>query len=351
MLYFWPLKDDVEQNSPLRSCGKGIPLLLDQALTFSLIFKLLHKMATRIDQALKHILLLLLLVGAAFPLSAQLKYGFKTGLNFATISGPSELNDAGAELESWKNTTGFHIGMTFAYKFTDNFGLRGEFLYSKRGGKYTFEGQSYRNFKHSTGSVLTLGTSRYLINVNNSYLDIPVLAYARLGHFEISGGGYVGLLVQSSGEGSLRYSGKTLLGNNAYVNPDKTETEFTMNLNYNYRRDDPGEGSASSNDETPLNIKVDAFIAETPKTLGAYYDYPENKGKLYTSIDYGLMGGISYYLSSALYLSARVQYGLADITKNSADLAKARVGTSNELIYREDNDRNFLIQASVGFSF
>jgi hypothetical protein len=300
---------------------------------------------------LKQILLLSLLVLGGFSANAQIKYGFKTGLNFAHMNGTSETDNAGADLESWKNTTGFHIGMTFAYKFTDNFGLRGEFLYSKRGAKYTFDGPSYRVFKHSTGSVLTLGTSRYLINVNNSYLDLPILAYGRFGNFEISGGGYVGLLVQSAGEGSLRYSGKTALGNNAYVNPNTSETELNFNLNHNYRRDDPGEGSTSSNDELPLNVRVDAFIAETPKTMGAYYDYPAGSGKLYNSVDYGLVGGISFYISNALYISGRVQYGLADITNNKADLSKSSINPNGELIFRDDKDQNFVIQGTVGFSF
>ncbi|MBP6812476.1 MAG: PorT family protein [Saprospiraceae bacterium] len=307
-------------------------------------------MATQINKSLKLLALLLLVLGASSA-NAQIKYGFKTGLNFAHFTGDSETNDAGADLENWKNATGFHIGMTFGYKFTDQFGVRGEFLYSKRGSKYTFEGQSYRIFKHSNGSVLTLGTSRYLINVNNSYLDIPIMAYGRLGNFEISGGGYVGLLVQSGGEGSLRYSGKTVLGNNAYVNPNLNDTELNFNLNHNYRKDDPGEGSTKSNDEQPVIVKVDAFLAETPKTLGAYYDYPEDKGNLYKSLDFGLVGGIAYYISNALYITGRVQYGLADITNNDADLAKARVGTNGELIFRDVKHQNFMIQASVGFSF
>ena len=56
-------------------------------------------------------------------------------------------------------------------------------------------------------------------------------------------------------------------------------------------------------------------------------------------------------MSSALYLSARVQYGLADISNNDADIAKARTGDSKSLILQNDRDQNFVIQASVGFSF
>lgn len=301
---------------------------------------------------MKYLSLIILFFWGSFSANAQIKYGFKTGLNFAHMIGESEKNDQGNDLETWKNTTGFHIGMTFAYKFTDNFGLRGEVLYSKRGAKYTFEGQSYRYFKHSTGSVLTLGNSRYQIEVNNSYIDLPIMVYGRYKNFEISGGGYVGIMVQSAGEGSLRYSGKTaILGNNVYENPNAADTDLEFNLNYNYRRDDPGAGSTKTNDEVPVNVKVDGFISETPKTFGAYYDYPEGSGRLYKGLDYGLVGGLTYYISNALYLGGRVQYGLTDITNSDADLSKARVGTNGELIYRDAKLQNFMIQASVGFSF
>lgn len=311
-------------------------------------------MTTLKDNGMRLLVLAFLLVLGNFQVNAQMKYGFKTGLNFARMIGAEETNISGDNLETWENVTGFHIGMTFAYKFTDNFGLRGELLYSKRGAKYTFDGQSYRIFKHPTGSILTLGSARYLINVNNSYFDLPVMAYARWGDFEISGGAYAGLLIQSIGEGSLRYSGKTALGNDIYVNPNSSDTELNFNLNYNYRKDDPGAGSSKTDNEQPVSVKVNNIISETPKTLGAYYDYPAGSERLYNALDYGLVGGISYYISNALYIHVRAQYGLADITNNNADLSRATAPASvdpKDLKYRDDKDRNFMIQASVGFSF
>ncbi len=274
-------------------------------------------------------------------LQAQVKYGFKTGLNFAKMSGPSEINDAGMSLESWKNVIGFHIGVSFSNKFTDNFGLRGELLYSKKGGEYKYDGQSYRFFNPSGGTIYSTGNSKYLINISNAYLDLPVIAYYRAGDFEFSAGGYVGLMVQSTGEGSLLYSGgKTQ--NTPVTIPD---TEFF--LNYNYRKDDPG---GASGDEVQV-VKVDNQNLELPKSFGAYYDAPQGTGRYFNALDYGLVGGLSYFLSSSLYLSARVQYGLADITNNSADIQKASTAPDKSLIYRNDNDKNFVIQASVGFSF
>lgn len=298
---------------------------------------------------LRHALALLLISTTVLSLSAQIRYGFKTGLNFARFDSPSETDNAGTALETFSNVTGFHIGATFAYHFTDNYSVRAELLYSKRGAKYTFDGASYRVFRNASGTnILTTGTSRYLINVNNSYIDLPVLGVARWGGFEISGGGYLGFLVGSVGDGSLRYSGKS--GSPLFYtvsNADTGSDELVFNLNQNYIKDKPGEGD----DAGKISVEIGPQNIELPNTLGAYFDYPEDKGKLYKTLDYGLMGGLAYYLSNSLYAGVRLQYGLADITNNDADLSKARTGEGDTLIFRDDKDKNFAIQATVGFSF
>lgn len=293
--------------------------------------------------SLKHKLLLsavgLLLF--ASPVFCQLRYGFKTGLNFASMDGPSEVDAAGASLETWKNTTGFHIGAAFSYSLTDNFGLRAEMLYSKKGAKYTYEGAGYRLFIPTSGAAIrTNGTSRYLLNVTNSYLDIPVVGYAKFGDFEIQAGGYAALLIQSAAEGSLRYDGKSLLNGTSIG-------VLEFNLDHNYRKDDPGEGDNAQ----LVKLTVDGKTVEMPKTLGAYYDFPDDRGSLYNTLDFGLIGGVSYYLSRTLYVNARLQYGLSDLTRTDADLNKNKTGDNNALIFNADKDRNFTVQASVGFSF
>lgn len=271
---------------------------------------------------------------------AQLRYGFKTGLNLARMDGPSETTAAGADAESWKNITGFHIGLSLGYSFSDAFGVRGDVLYTKKGAKYTFDGDSYRYFRHDGGSTLGLGNSRYLVNITNAYIDIPVLFYGRWKDFELSAGGYAGFLVQSIGEGSLAFSnGRTAgLGN--------TIPDLEFNLNHNYRKDQFGRGEGGEQ----VLAQVDARVIEMPKTLGAYYDYPEDKGKLYNGLDYGLTFGLAYYMSKSLFIGVRMQYGLADVTNNKADLAKATTDNGT-LIFRDDKDRNIVTQISVGFSF
>jgi len=282
---------------------------------------------------LKYVFALLLTI-AASQVNAQLHYGFKTGLNFARFDGPSETDNSGKSLETWKSVTGFHIGAAFSYHFTDNFGLRGELLYSKRGAKYTYDGQSYRVFKLPNSTTTTTGTARHLVSINNAYLDLPIMAYARAGDFEISGGAYVGLLLQSVGDGSLNYR-------------DASNNDLQFNLLHNYRKDKAG---GSEGDGQKIIAVADGRQLELPKTIGAYYDYPEDRGNLYNTLDYGLMGGLSYYFSTSLYFGARLQYGLADITNNRTDLARASTDGAN-LRYRDDKDRNFVIQFSVGFGF
>lgn len=295
-----------------------------------------------------------LLTALVFSLHAQIRYGFKTGLNFASMKGPSETDADGKELESWENVTGFHIGATFGYNFSDNYGLRAEILYSKRGAKYTFDGESYRVFRYSGGQTYSTGTSRYLINVNNSYIDIPLTFVGRWGDFELTAGGYAGFLVSSVGDGSLRYAGTTVPLGNTVTNAETGTSELVFNISHNYRKDEPGGGDATEE----VVARVDARNVEMPNTLGAYYDYPEDRGALYNSMDYGLIGGLAYYLSNSLYIGARLQFGLSDVTNNEADLSKVEFDAftpnlelSQRYKYRDDKDKNFIIQASVGFSF
>ncbi len=291
-----------------------------------------------IPQKLGALVGLLLIALAAGPAQGQLRTSFKVGLNAARMDGPSEEGPDGTALENWKNTTGFVLGMGLGYALTEAFGIRGELLYSRRGAKYTFEGPSYRLFRHSAGATEAVGQSRYLIGIQNTYLDLPVLVYGRWKDLEFSAGAYGGLLIQSTGEGSLLFTGgrTVLLGNPV--------AELEFNLQHNYRKDKIGGGDLG---ET-VRVQVDARQIDMPKTLGAYYDYPEGAGKLYSTLDYGLIGGMSYYLSRSLFLSVRFQYGLADITNERGDIAKGRTENGTQ-IFRNDHDRNILWQFALGF--
>lgn len=274
------------------------------------------------------------------PAWGQLSTSFKVGLNTARMDGPAETDSDGNALETWRNVTSFHLGMGFGYSFTDAFGVRGELVYSRRGAKYTFDGSSYRLFRYSGGVKEARGDSRYFINLQNVYIDLPVLAYARWKDFEFSAGVYGGLLVQAIGEGSLVFTG----GRTVPLGNPVTDLEF--NLQHNYRKDKIGGGDFGEK----IYVLVDGRPIELPKTMGAYFDHPEGSGKLYQALDYGLVGGVSYYMSRSLFLGVRFQYGLADITNEAGDLAKAQTNNGQQ-VFRNDHDRNILWQFSVGFGF
>lgn len=282
---------------------------------------------------------LIMLLGAV-ALNAQFRGGVKIGINVSSLKGESETDAAGTALETTDNFTGFHIGPSFSYAITDRFGLRGELLYSKKGVKTIYDGPGFRTFirDNNVGPISTTGHTRLALSVNHVNLDIPVSAYVRLGKVEFAGGVYASLLVQKVAEGALQYTWK---------NPNADERTIELLQNHNYSRDDVGEGDNTNTVIADLN----GGPATLPQTVGAYYDYPDDRGNLYKTLDYGLIGGASYYFTSSLFIGARLQYGLADLTRNEADLSKQSRNTDGTPITRADNDRNFTIQASVGFSF
>lgn len=277
---------------------------------------------------------------SALALQAQLSGGVKIGLNFSNLKGPLEQDAAGANVEQYKNYTGFHIGPAFSYAFSDRFGLRGEVLYSKKGFKYEYSGAGYRTFTldNNQGTISNTGTTKLGLSVNLNGFDLPVMGYARLGNLELTGGAYASVFVIKVAEGAMQYSWKNL---------DGSDGSIELLQRHNYNKDKFGEGDATNTVVATVNAKK----ATLPQIAGAYYDFPEDRGKLYKTLDYGLIGGAAYYLSSTLYVGARLQYGLADLTNTNADVSRQTRNADGSLITRADNDHNFTIQASVGFSF
>jgi hypothetical protein len=52
-----------------------------------------------------------------------------------------------------------------------------------------------------------------------------------------------------------------------------------------------------------------------------------------------------------VYLGGRVIYGLSDVDDDQYDIAYQSLDSSNNFIYRTDDNRNLTIQASIGFLF
>jgi len=270
----------------------------------------------------------------------EIRFGFKTGLSFNTFKGDGETDDNGNVLESFSYNTGFHVGATFSYAATELMGLRGEFMLSQKGGRRAYDGPSYYFLYTQDGMRHAVSGNRKIdININQSYLAFPVMGYFRPVRFlEFHAGASVGFLVASNGFGELTFNG---------VNETPALQEFSHELDVNFFGDSP----RGQNFDTPAKtIPFRGQNVPIPQTAGAYFEFPEDRGKLYRVVDAGLIGGVSIFFNKSLYVSARVNYGLTDITKSKADVSLRQLD-NGEFITRDDDDRNFSIQASVGFSF
>lgn len=289
---------------------------------------------------MKGIATLTLVLGLALTATAQdLTYGFKAGLNFSNFSGELEEDDAGTSVEEFRRITSFHVGLGFSLFFTDWLAARGEFIYSQKGVRYMYEGQSYQFFEFTNATSDTgFGVRSTTNNIINSYLDLPLTLVVRpVQWLEFSAGPSIGFLVGSTGLGQTSFTGKV-----GTVNVN----DYSITIDYNYLRDEAGE--ADFNNAT--FFKVGSREVETPGSLGAYYDFAEKDGNFFNTIDLGLNAGLSIYLSETLYIGGRFNYGLSDATRNYYDFSQVKPDENGMRIPRSDFDRNVSIQASVGFN-
>jgi hypothetical protein len=273
-------------------------------------------------------LLLCILATPSTIMGQSLSYGFKAGLNTSAFDGP-------LENERKQNQVGFHIGVIFKYELTDLFGLRGEFMYSQKGSEYFYDGPSFFYLEEEGNSDLVRGTRNLNLSISNDYLDFPIMVYGKFGRIELNGGFNVGLLVGSSGTGQLRFTGD-----------DPPVDEFSFNLDYRYYRDEPGEGDRF--EEESIRVGPDNYLL--PKQLGAYYEYDEKDGSRFNFIDVGLVAGISFYLNEGLYLGARGNWGLVDVTNGDMEPDYSSF-QGNVPARRNDTDKQISYQFSLGFSF
>lgn len=284
----------------------------------------------------------LLFVFAISPLSAQeFSGGFRAGLNFITIDGPAEMsNDGSMTFETFNNTTGFHVGATFALAFTDLFGIKADLMYSQKGYETLFDGPSYfylyDNVDDVVGTII-FGDRQSELDVVNSYIDIPFTAYYRIGPIELEGGISAGLLVNSRVSGGQTYQTRTF----------GLDNDIIFNVDGNFSRDNSGGAGIISRSTTPLP-NTEAF---PPDVISAYYNSNSNE-HLYRRLDFGAIVGVSFYMNNGLFVGARYQHGLTDITNGENDLRTSTDGLSTDRQFNtEDEDRYRSVQVSVGFRF
>lgn len=285
--------------------------------------------------------ILFILAGCSVYAQGEFSGGFKAGLNFNNFDAPTENAN-----ESFSNKTGFHIGISMVYSLTDIFGLKGELMYSQKGTQYDYSGDSYFTF-YTTGAnagipIYATGKRDANFAITNTYIDLPVLVYARLGIVEFEAGVNAGVLVSSRGSGALTFSGTTLTGS--------AIEEFTTNLDMGYYSSEQGASAI----ESGANVTINTIGAVLPSTINAYYEAADNDDKRYKTLDFGLNAGVAVYINSGLYLGFRANYGLTDVSNEAQDLSLEKLninGAENPYIKRDDVDRNLSIQTSVGFRF
>lgn len=263
--------------------------------------------------------------------------GFKAGLNFNNFIGPEETAN-----EVFSTNTGFHIGASFVYSVTDLFGIKAELMYSQKGVQQSYDGPSYFTFyRQSTGTpIYAKGNRKSDISIANSYIDIPLMVYYKIGSLELEAGVNAGILVGTTGSGGITFSGSTIAGSPV--------AEFTTGIDYGYYSDEQGLDAVIQGDAISLNTVPDVI---RPTNINAYYEAADNDENLFRTLDFGLNAGMAFFLNRGLYVGVRANYGLTDVTNENQDLALEDLDSANRYITRDDQDQNISVQASVGFRF
>ncbi len=127
---------------------------------------------------MKKIRIILIAVLSLFMMNAygqvQVAIGVKGGLNFASLNGVSSASTA------WNNSTGYHAGGYFLFKFT-KIGIQPEILFSKQGHDFSFQGSK--------------GVSNF------DYINIPVMLKLYLvGGLNLQAGPQFGFLSSAKGD-------------------------------------------------------------------------------------------------------------------------------------------------------
>ena len=123
----------------------------------------------------KSFLIIAIIVFGLTNLNAQeVKFGAKTGLNLASITGD--------ETDGIESRTAFHVGAVAEISVSDKFSVQPELLYSAQGAKDSFEGID--------------------VDAKIDYLNLPIMAkYYVAEGFSLELGPQVGFLLSAKAEG------------------------------------------------------------------------------------------------------------------------------------------------------
>ncbi len=283
---------------------------------------------------MKKILFLVVFTISLSVVNAQdYNLGIRAGLNYSKFMGPLEEGEANSY------SGGFHFGMSFAYNVTDLFAINSGLFYTQNGNKQHYEGDSFYLLRLEDDNIYEKGKSVIDIDVSNAYISIPLTAnFFLTDKIEIYGGVYANILISPVGAGTWEFDSEK----------HPADIRFIQSLDHNYYSDLATE---ASNIGEPIIIWVNDTEYKLPKVSKAYYFFDEKAGDRFNVFDFGLTGGVSYYINNGFFLATRVSYGLTDTTNDEMDISIKELGENNEFIYTNDKDNHFGLEFSVGFRF
>ncbi len=273
------------------------------------------------------------LVLFGLQLTSAQSIGVRAGLNYSTFSGPLEQN------EQFGFANGIHFGISYGYKFTNNFMLRTELLYNQMGSKIKFDGEnSYYLIYTPKKTVFETGKRILDLEISNSYIGLPITAVYQLSKkIEIFGGISPGFLINPTARGLVRFTSKE----------HPSEIIFKQALDYRYYQDEPKQASSSSS----LRIIVDGEIVSLPKSVKAYYQTDAKFGSTFNLFNLTAVGGLNYFINKGFYMGFRYEYGLLDVTNNKMDHSITSLNEDYTFKKRNDKDIQLSYQVSLGFKF
>jgi len=267
--------------------------------------------------------------------------GIRAGLGQNRFTGPTEPG------ESFGLTGGFHFGVSFQWNFNDLIGVRSELIYNQMGSAYdlnTNNGFYVFEPEDGIGTILIRDQSRVTLDHSNAYIQFPQTVNVRLGEkFEFFGGGYISFLISPIATGNILFGGETA----------EQEHSFRQGLNFEYFNDDAdAQFDFFTTTGTPILIRADGRNV-TLRGIENSFDFNgfDIDDSRFLSVDYGLIVGGSYFLNRGLFLMARAEWGVRDITRNIADYSFSQVNDNGLPVFTNDVDKNFGVYLSIGFMF
>lgn len=279
------------------------------------------------------------------------KFGIRGGLNYSQFLGPQ--NNTADYKETFSLNNGIHFGVTLAYHLTDNFGFRTEIAYNQIGTRYKFESEDAPYvFRYGLEREVRRGRMIRELDINNSYIHVPFMVFYKPHRkIELYGGFYTQFLVLPTAGGSIDFTDLNPSG--SLEDGDLKNYSFYQAIEANYYSDEPRQSKSNQSLIVALTVDGDIQRVTMSRAVSGYYelDADEKAASKFNWFDAGLEGGFSVFVNRALYIGITGMYGLTDVTNNKADVDYFEVNEFNKYIFRSDFDRNFSLQASIGFKF